>query len=55
MPGYAEDVVIINREKPVNITDVDKETNIKLETTTAIKMVRRVAPNAITLIKSTPK
>ena len=36
MPGYAEDVVIINREKPVNITDVDKETNIKLETTTAV-------------------
>lgn len=31
-----EDVVIINREKPVNITDVDKETNIKLETTTAV-------------------
>ncbi len=31
-----EDVVIINREKPVSITDVDKETNIKLETTTAV-------------------
>ena len=31
-----EDVVIINREKPVNISDVDKNTNIKLETTTAV-------------------
>lgn len=31
-----EDVVIINREKSVNISDVDKETNIKLETTTAV-------------------
>lgn len=30
-----ESIVIINREKPVSITDVDKETNIKLETTTA--------------------
>ena len=35
--GYTvEDVVIVNREKPVSITDVDKETNIKLETTTAV-------------------
>lgn len=36
MPDVREDVVIINREKPVNITNVDKETNIKLETTTAV-------------------
>lgn len=31
-----ESIVIINREKPASITDVDKETNIKLETTTAV-------------------